>query len=296
MSARRGRRRKPIRSLLLPSAALQSRRWLLLGLASVVALAGCGSHSSSADWPLPNHDLASTRALPGSGITSKNVAALRVAWKFRLQIRPGYSGSDTATPVVAGGVVYLQDMNSNVYALDLKTGTERWRAQFDDTNQGPDGVAVVGDRVYGATDTSVFALSTATGKLLWTQRLVTATQQFVNIAPQVAGGTVYAATIGNPPGGAGELYAIDAKSGQDAVEVQDDQGSLEAPVPLRRRRRLVHAERLRERRLLGDREPAALGWQPQVSERSCLRRRRALHGLAGCAERARPASCSGTTR
>ncbi len=215
MSARHGRRKEQSSDLLPPPVTPRSRLWLLLALAaSVPALAGCGSHSSGADWPLPNHDLASTRALPGSGITSKNVAGLHVAWRFRLQIRPGYSGSDTAIPVVAGGVVYLQDMDSNVYALDLKTGVERWRAQFDDTNQGPDGVTVVGDRVYGATDTSVFALSTATGKLLWTQRLVSATQQFVNIAPQVANGTVYAATIGEPPGGEGELYAIDAQTGK----------------------------------------------------------------------------------
>ncbi len=131
-----------------------------------------------------------------------------------LPIRPGYSGALTATPVVDNGVVYLQDMNSNVYAIDLKSGALRWRDQFSDTNMGPDGVAVVGDRVYGATDTSAFALSAATGKLLWTQDLVAPTQQYVNIAPQVANGVVYVATIGYPPGGAGVLYAIDAHTGR----------------------------------------------------------------------------------
>jgi alcohol dehydrogenase (cytochrome c) len=209
MMQRHGRRKEQIRSLLSPPVKL-----LLALVAIVPALAGWGSHSASADWPLPNLDLSSTRSLPASGITSKNVAGLHVVWKFRLKAPPGFSGSDTATPVVAGGVVYLQDMNSNVFALDLKTGAVRWRAQFDDLNQGPDGVTVVGDRIYGATDTSVFALSSATGRLLWTQRIVKPLEQFVNMAPQVANGIVYAATIGNPPGGAGKLYAIDAQTGK----------------------------------------------------------------------------------
>jgi alcohol dehydrogenase (cytochrome c) len=214
MIGRRGRKREA-RALLLPPVTPRHRLWAFVALvAAIPALAGCGAHSSSSDWPLPNLDLSSTRALPSSGITSKNVASLQVAWKFPLQIRPGYSGSVTATPVVAGGVVYLQDMNSNVYALDLKTGAQRWRAQFSDVNQGPDGVTVVGDRVYGGTDTSVFALSTATGKLLWTQRIVKPLEQFMNIAPQVANGVVYAATIGEPPGGHGRLYAMSAQTGK----------------------------------------------------------------------------------
>lgn len=201
--------------LLSPPATLRRRFWPCLGLLALVPVfAGFGSSASSSDWPLPNLDLSSTRAVLSSGITSKNVAGLHVAWKFPLKIPPGYSGADTATPVVAGGVVYLQDMNSNVYALDLKTGALRWRAQFDDVNQGPDGVAVAGDRIYGGTDTTVFALSTATGKLLWTQRIVKPLEQFMNIAPQVANGIVYAATIGEPPGGAGRLYAIDAQTGK----------------------------------------------------------------------------------
>jgi outer membrane protein assembly factor BamB len=215
MGGRRGRREEQTSSLLPLPVTPRHRLWLVVVLlAALPVLAGCGSHSSGAAWPLPNLDLSSTRAVSDSGITSKNVASLHVAWKFRLRIPPGYSGSDTATPVVADGVVYLQDMDSNVYALDLKTGALRWRAQFDDTNQGPDGVTVVGDRVYGGTDTTVFALSTATGKLLWTQRIVKPLEQFMNIAPQVANGVVYAATIGEPPGGHGRLYAMNTQTGK----------------------------------------------------------------------------------
>jgi outer membrane protein assembly factor BamB len=221
MTAPRGRKKEQIVWLLFPPAVffghVTSHRIRAFFVAGVIALAlaGWGSQrSAAAGWPLPNLDQNSTRAAVGSGIDRKNVGSLHLVWRYRFQIPPGYSGADTATPVVADGVVYLQNMFSNVIALDLKTGAVRWRAQFDDTNQGPDGVTVVGDKVYGATDTTVFALSTSTGRLLWTQRLAKPLEQFVNIAPQVANGIVYAATIGEPPGGEGHLYAIDAKTGK----------------------------------------------------------------------------------
>jgi outer membrane protein assembly factor BamB len=104
-------------------------------------------------------------------------------------------------------------MKSNVFALDLAAGAVRWRHLFGDTNQGPNGLAVVSDRVYGATDTTAFALSAKTGRLIWGRFLVTHTQPFVDMAPQFANGLVYIVTIGQGPGGRGTLYALDAKTG-----------------------------------------------------------------------------------
>ena len=77
-------------------------------------------------WPYPNGDLANTRDAAGSAISSANVASLQQAWTFKLPASevtsgPGF-GSLTGTPVVTNGVVYLQDLGDNVYALDLATG------------------------------------------------------------------------------------------------------------------------------------------------------------------------------
>src|SRR5207248_370511 len=83
---------------------------------------------------------------------------------FRFHVPPGESGVFTATPVVSDGVVYLQDMRSNVYALDLKSGKLLWRRLFAAANPGPNGLAVDGGRVYSATDASAFALDAATGR------------------------------------------------------------------------------------------------------------------------------------
>jgi outer membrane protein assembly factor BamB len=172
-----------------------------------------GAHAAAGGWPLANHDLSSTRADPASSIGRGNVGALHEVWRFRFPTRSGESGVFTATPVTSGGVIFVEDMQSNVFALDAGTGKLRWRHRFDNTNPGPNGVVVSGGRVYGATDTSAFALSAATGTLLWRRLLVTPAERFVDVAPQVDGGRVYLSTIGLPPNGHGALYALAASTG-----------------------------------------------------------------------------------
>jgi alcohol dehydrogenase (cytochrome c) len=207
--------------------------WVLVLAASLTAvLAGCGSQrgSGGSDWALPNLDLSSTRAVPSSPIDRQTVRTLHLAWRFRFRIRPTPDGAFTATPVVSGGTVYVQDMRSNVFALDLKTGAIRWRRLFDATSGGPNGLAVVGGRIYGATDSYAFALSAATGKTLWRHLLVTLTQRFVNIAPQVDGGVVYVSTIGLPPNGRGTLYALDADTGDVHWKLDTIRGRWRVPA------------------------------------------------------------------
>jgi outer membrane protein assembly factor BamB len=183
----------------------------MVGLA-VLVCAACGPRRE-ADWPLPNRNLSSTRASSESGIDRENVKRLHVAWRFRFRIQPRESGVFTANPVVAGDTVYVQDMESNVFALELGTGRLRWQRLFHAGTPGPNGVAVADGRVFGSTDTTVFALGAAQGKLLWRHRLVSPTENFVDIAPQVARGLVYTSTTGYGPGTRGALYALSAETG-----------------------------------------------------------------------------------
>ena len=46
----------------------------------------------------------------------------------------------------------MQDLRSNVYALDRADGTLRWARRYHALNDGPNGLAVDDRRVYGATD------------------------------------------------------------------------------------------------------------------------------------------------
>jgi outer membrane protein assembly factor BamB len=182
-------------------------------VALIATLAGCAGGRKPADWPLPNQNLSSTRALSSSGIDATNVRRLHVAWRFRLPVAPGESGAFAATPIVVAGTVYAQDLKSNVYALDLATGKPLWRRLFAASNPGPNGLAASKGRIFGVTDTSAFALDARTGRVLWRRFLVTPAARYVEIAPQVSDGLVYLSTIGLPPNGRGVLYALDASTG-----------------------------------------------------------------------------------
>src|SRR5262245_17818998 len=182
-------------------------------LALVLALAASPS-VLAADWPLPNGDLASTRAAPSSRITAASVGRLTERWRYRIRGTGTDFGTLTATPVVAGQTVYLQTWKSDVVALDRRTGRVRWSRNTTAPNDGPNGVAVVGGRVFAATDTTAFALDARTGRNLWARRLTDKNEQFVDSAPVVDRGRVYYSTVGFPPGGRGAVYALDARTGR----------------------------------------------------------------------------------
>jgi outer membrane protein assembly factor BamB len=177
---------------------------------------------ASGSWPYSNGDLADTRDAAGSTITSANVSGLKQAWTFHITgtaaagIAP--YGTLSANPIVVNGVVYIQDLDANVYALALATGKLKWEYQLNTpmkTGPGPDGVAVAGGTVYGISPTTVFALNARTGKKIWVNsRLLTKGQGTFEIQPQVANGRVYlASAYGSGPGG-GVLLALNAATGE----------------------------------------------------------------------------------
>ncbi len=202
-----------------------------------VGLAACGSTNTGAastatnskaatpagSWSYPNGDLGNSRDAPDAAISSANVASLRQAWVFKLPASevthgPGF-GALAATPIVTDGVVYIQDLGYNVYALTLATGTLKWEFRVSPgkiTGAGPDGVAVAGGVVYGTTMKSAFALAAGTGKPLWIDRNLLSTGQGTlgTMQPQVADGRVYVASeIGTGPSG-GVLMALNASTGK----------------------------------------------------------------------------------
>src|SRR5215207_670246 len=131
---------------------MQGRRFAALALA--IAFAGCGDARQADDgpatgWPAPNADLANTRHVAGP-IDRASVARLRVAWRRDI-------GPFASTPVVVDGVVYAQDLQSNVFAIDLESGRLRWEQRYELLDLGPNGVTVGDGRVYGATTLFAFA-------------------------------------------------------------------------------------------------------------------------------------------
>jgi alcohol dehydrogenase (cytochrome c) len=182
-----------------------------------------GAATPAGTWAYPNGDLSNTRVAAGSSISAANVSQLREAWSFKLTGTAANgvddAGSFAANPVVVNGVVYIQDLDANVYAVSLATGKLKWEYQVnipEKSGPGPDGVAVANGVVYGDTSTSVFALKAATGSVLWNDTsLLNSGQGSFEIQPQVAGGRVYlASAYGKGPGG-GILLALNAATGKE---------------------------------------------------------------------------------
>ncbi|MGH7612404.1 MAG: PQQ-binding-like beta-propeller repeat protein [Candidatus Dormibacteria bacterium] len=176
----------------------------------------------SGTWPDANGDLANARDASGSSISSANVADLVKAWSFRIPGKAAagldHQGALTGAPIVVGGTVYIQDLDSNVYAVSLATGDLEWDYRLnlpDLPGPGPNGVAVLGGRVFGASPKTVFALSAASGHPLWVDRhLLKPGQGTFGIQPQAAGGRLYLASqYGSGPGG-GVLIALKASTGK----------------------------------------------------------------------------------
>jgi outer membrane protein assembly factor BamB len=177
--------------------------------------------AGAAAWPYPNGDLANARDATGSGISSANVSRLAPAWTFKLPSKAAGGatayGALTANPIVERGSVYMQDLDSNVYALSLATGKLEWEyrcAQPERSGPGPNGVAVSGGKVYGLTPTTAFAVNAATGRKVWVDsHLLRTGQGTFGIQPQATGGRVYLASQYGPAPGGGVLLALNAASG-----------------------------------------------------------------------------------
>ena len=189
---------------------------LAAGVTAAVALAVTAGQASAAvgqppsewaanagAWPAHNYDLANTRATTQTPINSQTVSQLKVKWTFAFKGASGF-GAFASTPISLNGTVYLQDLRSNVYALDRTTGAVKWQHAFNNLSVGPNGVAFGDGRIYGATSTSAFALDAQTGKTLWSRKLTRNTHEGVDMAPQVYDGNVLFSTV---PGNVNNFYA-----------------------------------------------------------------------------------------
>ena len=192
-------------------------------LVAAMAVASCGSSDSGGSVSFngsgyPNGDLANTRNAKGP-IKTTNVAELKSAWTAPIKGESSF-GSYASTPIVSKGVVYSQDLASNVQALDRESGEVLWTKNLEQPSLGPNGLVVQDGSVFGATGSGVFALDQETGKQLWTTTLARNSVEGVDIAPGYDDGIVYASTVPTnvaslyEPGGVGILWALDAKSGK----------------------------------------------------------------------------------
>jgi alcohol dehydrogenase (cytochrome c) len=197
--------------------------------AAVTGTAPPATGQPAAGWTQPDADLASTRYV-ASAITSADVSKLGVAWTVPLTMSTAHTdGAYATTPVIVNGVVYVQDLDSDVFAISLATGKVLWEHAYDSPNGGPDGVNVDGGVVFAATATAAVALDAATGSQLWSRTLIENDHEGIAMAPGYNNGTVYVSTVPANvttvygAGGQGILWALNARTGAPEWSWNEDQ-------------------------------------------------------------------------
>ncbi|HLW00212.1 MAG TPA: PQQ-binding-like beta-propeller repeat protein [Ktedonobacterales bacterium] len=210
-------------------AAVPGPLFVLL-LLPLLGLAACGSGSATTPchpsgtatgtWPQANADYANTRDAAASLLSTHNVKALCVAWTFQVS-GIAASGALATSPIVQSGIVYLQDLQSNVYAITLSSGTLKWEHRYNAANGGPNGVAVDQGMVFVESSMqTVAALDAATGTERWSWQIPQPTSQGIDQQLTASQGTLYLSTVPltnttgvYQAGSMGIIYALDEQTG-----------------------------------------------------------------------------------
>lgn len=174
-------------------------------------------------------------ALAAAELTPENARRLAPAWSVETQAaapnpRAAQLAAFEATPVFAGGTLYILTPFSQVQALDPGTGAEKWRfdphvaADREYSEVTGRGVAMAGGLVYfGTIDGRLMALSAKDGKQVWEARLSTGPDAAIlqiTSPPVVAGSVVIVGSSIGDNGAAvmprGTVRAFDARTGAPA--------------------------------------------------------------------------------
>ena len=184
---------------------------------------GTAADPAPESWVTYGRDQRETRYSPLRQITTANAKTLGLAWSYAMG--PG-GGNQEGTPLVWNGTLYGITTWSVVFALDARTGQERWRwdPQIDQAHTRPAiccgnvnrGIAIFeGMIIAPSIDGRLFALDARTGKPTWETRLVDSKDLYtITMAPRIAGGTVIVGASGGDRPTRGQFVAIDAKTGR----------------------------------------------------------------------------------
>jgi quinohemoprotein ethanol dehydrogenase len=196
------------------------------GQASVVddaALKNAGK--SGREWLTYGLTPGETRYSPLNQINASNVSKLGLAWSYDVG-RGG--GGQEATPLVSNGTLYSITNWSVVFALDARTGKEKWRwdPEVNQDKTRPQiccGVVQRGIALYAGLviapviDGRLIALDAQTGKPVWESRVSYSQDGYtITMAPRIAKGKVIIGVAGSELPIRGFFDAYDARTGKRA--------------------------------------------------------------------------------
>ncbi len=209
------------------------RRSLLASVvpAALLIATACSSNSSSSPplqasagvgWLQANHDLANTRDASSSTIFSGNVKQLGVGWTHAIKGASVF-GSLATSPLVVNGTVYLQDLKSNVYAIDFGSGALEWQKRYEADNVGPNGPGYDDGKLFVTKGSqTVVALDATSGEEIWSKRIVSVVTQGITQQLTAHDGVLYVSTVPGSSvshfyegGGMGIIHALDEQTGDE---------------------------------------------------------------------------------
>ncbi|HLK51712.1 MAG TPA: PQQ-dependent dehydrogenase, methanol/ethanol family [Bryobacteraceae bacterium] len=177
------------------------------------------------EWLTYGLTQAETRYSPLRQIDTSNVNRLGLAWSYDLGAG---GGSQEATPLVWNGAIFGITNWSMVFAVDARTGQEKWRWD-PEVNQDKVfsklccGVVNRGLALYqglviaGINDGRLQALDAETGKPVWEARVAYPQDQYtITMAPRIAKGKVIIGASGGDRPTRGFFDAYDALTGRRA--------------------------------------------------------------------------------
>ena len=177
-------------------------------------------------------------------------------------------------PLVSDGTLYVTASYSRMFAVDARTGEEKW--QYD--ARLPDGIlpccdvvnrgaAIYGDKVYFTTlDAQLVALNKDTGKVVWRKKMEDFQDGYSNTAaPLVVKGKVIVGNSGGEFGIVGAVKAYDAETGEEVWYRPTVEGNMG-----RRRRQGFHDHR-HDQRDLARRHVADMAVRPPGSAAPTIR-------------------------
>jgi quinohemoprotein ethanol dehydrogenase len=189
----------------------------------VLRRAGAANDPMPGAWLSYGRTQGETRYSTLKQIDATNASRLGLAWSYVM----GAGGSNQeGTPLMWNNTLYGITTWSVVFALDARTGEEKWR--WDPEVNQPAvrpkiccgtvnrGIALYNGMIIAPSiDGRLFALDALTGKPVWESRVVYPQDQYtLTMSPRIAGDKVIIGASGGDRPTRGQFVAVDAQTGK----------------------------------------------------------------------------------
>lgn len=171
------------------------------------------------DWPVANQNFSNTRSAVNSTINIANISQLAPMWSLPI-VGISEWGAATTNPLIIGNIVYFQDLESNVYAVDFITGKQLWIKKYNLPITGPSGIAIENGKIFAQKGHYDIVALDLNGKELWDKKISENQNVGIDIQLTAYNNLVYVSTVPGVSnsnfykgGSTGIIYALNSTDG-----------------------------------------------------------------------------------